>query len=56
VNVDRKFERSEFEKLFLSAVEETKKKLVYRKLASELAVKSSKAQHKSQNELDDALE
>lgn len=42
VNVDRKFERSELEKLFKSAVEETKKKLVYRKLSSELSLKSSK--------------
>lgn len=38
--VDRRFERSELELLFVSAVEEVRKKIVQRKLTSELISRS----------------
>jgi hypothetical protein len=38
--VDRRFERSELEILFVSAVEEVRKKIVQRKLTSELISRS----------------
>ena len=58
-NVDRRVERTELESLFLSSVDEAKRRLVHRKLTSELntQVKGSSSQKKQRNpeELDQAL-
>lgn len=56
-NVDRLMERSELESLFSEAIEETKRRLVHRRLTSELNSNSARKMHQTRTpeDLDDAL-
>ena len=41
-NVDRKIERSELEQLFLTSIDEVRKKIVYRRLTTEMHIRQRK--------------
>jgi len=53
--VDRRVERSELEKLLMSAIDETKKKFVYKRLTSELNSGSARKSNRSREEVETAL-
>lgn len=54
-NVGRRLERSDLEQLFISAVDETKKRFVHRRLTTELNSASARKTQRAPHEVDSVL-